>query len=533
LVGAAVVGLGLLGLSACGPGTHRPVADSLHKLPTRGRNLIVVLSDTHRVDHVSGPTGAEIVLTPRLEELAGQSVSFTNAYTPVPISAPAYATLMTGLRPVEHGLLNNEQRLGPELPLLQERLRDAGYRTAAVVGNPYCSAAHGFGRGFDHYWDEVDGRGKEGEIITDEAIRWLDTAPDDRPFFLFLAYMDAHTPYISDEIPPSLRVGLNGSRLLDARAENSHVEQRFPVELQPGRNVVSLTFLDLGEPALPGDEPSPLHLKDLRLASGSAVHRTSGVETVPGTGFERLANRAELTIDNPGDTIIEDTLLFRCFRAYRHERIPALYAAGVRGFDRAFGRLVDDLRRRGLYDNAVVVFVSDHGEMLGEHDAWGHVGHLHQQTMRVPLVVKAPGLEGGRTAPDRIDLRDLHDLILDMTIGADADRTATRRARVQAPMVGATFPPEAGRLQATAIGGGLKVIAGADGRMTAYDLKVDPGETDDIFDLQSGDSEIRALLDAALDELSAAREAESLDLGDLSTDERDRLRALGYLEVGD
>jgi len=524
------VALSILATTGCAPAPSPTVTTRLVSPESRGRNIILVLSDTHRLDFTSGFSTEIDDPTPRVASLIRYGVAFPNAWTPVPISAPAYATLMTGLLPVDHGLFNNQQKLSQTHPLLQEELREAGYRTAAVVSNPYCSSGHGFARGFDHFWDEVEGRGKEGEIVTSEAIEWLDSVTDEEPFFLFVAYMDAHVPYISDATPPSLRMEVNGARVLETRPENAHIKQHYPVNLQPGRNIVTLSFLDLGGPASPADAPSPLHVTGLRLASGRVLERGTGVVEVEDTGFERLANRAELVVTNPKPVAIEDELVFRCFRKYRPEGIPAFYEAGVRSFDRSFGRLMSHLEQKGLFDDAIFVFVSDHGEMLGEHDAWGHVGHLYDESLRIPLIIKAPGLQGGQRDPTRLGLRDLHDLILAMARGPDDDRDRAMEVRSQAPYVAVTFPPEAPSLQVAVIQDHLKIIAEAGGGERAYDLASDPFEASDVLKDRRGEPEVEALLAIARTELTAAATAESLDLGALNPDEKDRLRALGYLD---
>lgn len=525
--------LSLIATAGCSP--IAPTSTGTHKVSpeSRGRNIILVLSDTHRLDHTSGFLPGIEDPTPHVARLVLNGVAFDNAWTPIPISAPAYATLMTGLLPTKHGLLNNEQHLSPSLPLLQEELHEAGYRTAAVVSNPYCSSGHGFARGFDHYWDQVEGNGKEGEIVTSEAIAWLESEREDEPFFLFVAYMDAHAPYTTDTAPPSLQMEVNNIRVGEYKPENSHIEQHLPLELQPGRNTVSLSFLDIDRGTSPADAPSPLHVKGLRLASGLPLNRSRGFAEVEGTGFERLANRAELVIINPEPATIDDELVFRCYRLYRHERIPAFYEAGVRSFDRSFGRLTDYLQTNGLFDDAIVVFVADHGEMLGEHAAWGHVGHLWAESLRIPLVIKAPGLQSGLRSSSRVGLRDLHDLILEMACGSKDDRIRAMEARRQAPFVAITFPPEASTLQVAVIQDNLKVVVEAGGNHRVFDLETDPEESTDIADHLSDNPTVGALLTTALAELAAASTADSLDLGAMSMDDKDRLRALGYLQGAD
>jgi hypothetical protein len=519
-------------MTGCGEPGEAPPKTTVRSVASSTPDIVLILSDTHRLDHLSGFAPGAKELTPNIATLMRDGVTFTEAYSPVPISAPAYASLLTGLRPVEHGLLNNQQHLGPDFRLLQESLQDLGYRTAAVIGNPFCSSAHGFGRGFDSYWDQVDGHGKEGEIITGEAIRWLDSSPGDTPFFLFAAYMDAHTPYIAEEIPPSLRIEFNGKWLRDERAENAHIEQRYDLVLQPGENQVTLSFLDAGIPALPPDAGSPLHFKDLRMASGLPLERTQSIIPIEGTPYERINNRAMLTVTNGQDHPVTDELVFRCFRKYRPEVIPSYYKAGIQSFDQSAGRLIDHLRDRGLYDRAVIIFVSDHGEMLGEHQAWGHVPHLFQETIRVPLVIKAPGLDAGIANSTPLDLTDLHGLVLDLATGDRAGFDGVLDSAGRATLLGATYPPEAGTLQASAIRANLKVILTIDGEIKAFDLETDPHEEHDIYPQMNLDPRIEALVESARDELTAAAGTETLDLEALSEEERDRLRALGYLDSG-
>ena len=76
------------------------------------------------------------------------------------------------------------------------------------------------------------------------------------------------------------------------------------------------------------------------------------------------------------------------------ERLRAIYAFELTYMDRQLGRVFDELERMGLWDEAVVVVTSDHGEGLGDHDWWTH-GLLYQEQVRVPLVVKAPGIVRG------------------------------------------------------------------------------------------------------------------------------------------
>jgi hypothetical protein len=129
----------------------------------------------------------------------------------------------------------------------------------------------------------------------------------------------------------------------------------------------------------------------------------------------------------------------------------------------------------------------------------------------------------------RLDLLDLHDLILAFATGDGSTIDTLTTPSRKKTIVGATYPPEAGVLQATAIRGPFKVLVNADGVERVFDLESDRTEATNVMAEVRQDPQIDELIAAARDELAAAATAESLDLTALSAEERDRLRALGYL----
>jgi hypothetical protein len=96
-------------------------------------------------------------------------------------------------------------------------------------------------------------------------------------------------------------------------------------------------------------------------------------------------------------------------------------------------------------------------------------------------------------------------------------------------LIAATYPPEGGRLKLAAIDGRRKVAVDETGARHAFDLIADPHEQRDLVAAGSADEAFEALLGIASAELASAADVESLDLATLTDDERDRLRALGYL----
>jgi choline-sulfatase len=188
VVAAAVIVAGALGWWATHP---RPA----------GPNLLLVTIDTLRADHV-GVYGAANARTPTLDALAARGVRFEHVQTPVPLTGPSHATIMTGLYPPIHGVRDNIVfPLDARHLTLATRLKAAGYRTAAFVGAYPVAAAFGFRQGFDTFTENfkespIPGAGAQrpANEVVDDALGWL-AKPGDGPFFVWMHLYDPHAPY--------------------------------------------------------------------------------------------------------------------------------------------------------------------------------------------------------------------------------------------------------------------------------------------------------------------------------------------------
>src|SRR5262245_25607813 len=109
-----------------------------------GRPIILVSLDTMRGDRL-GALGYPKPLTPHLDTLAGEGVLFEQATSAAPWTLPSHASIFTSLLPFNHGSTRETRPLRPSLSTLAERLRNAGYRTAAFTGGAYVSSGFGFG----------------------------------------------------------------------------------------------------------------------------------------------------------------------------------------------------------------------------------------------------------------------------------------------------------------------------------------------------------------------------------------------------
>ncbi|MHC4845367.1 MAG: sulfatase, partial [Planctomycetota bacterium] len=177
-------------------------------------NILLITVDTLRADHLSlaaDPADSARPTSPRLDALAADGVVFLAAASPRAKTTPAIASLMTGLYPHEHGVRDLTSTLPGDVPVLAEALRRAGYATGAIIGNTVLRRElAGLDRGFDLWVQDLpqtqgvppdDVPQRIADSLTDGALSalGLDGGPGDlgadRPWFLWLHYMDPHGLY--------------------------------------------------------------------------------------------------------------------------------------------------------------------------------------------------------------------------------------------------------------------------------------------------------------------------------------------------
>jgi arylsulfatase A-like enzyme len=420
-----------------------------------------VTSDALRADHLS-LNGYPRQTSPALDAFARGAWHFANAVTVVPKTGPSFATIFTGRHPEEHQVRDNFQAIPESLPVLAERLRAAGYRTAAFVGNPVLRAGKGFSRGFDHYvTHRTNVGGVETMIAAFEA--WLDE-PWTAPTFVWIHLMDPHGPYL------------------------------------PPRELLALF------------ETDEWAQSDARVSMGSrelGVHPDLVLGSLP--RYQRI-----------GD---EDRVA-----AY-----VARYDAEIRHMDAAFGRVVAALRRLGVYDESAILFTSDHGESLGEHDYYFEHGRFaYDATLRIPLLVKAPGQRAGEVVHDQVSTLDVLPTLLAL-IGLEATPDAAGRDLVagrasERPLLVESSDGYPAKYHGIRSRRWKYVVRDADADEELYDLGADPGETTNLAGLDPDRAaELRLRLGAAL--RAARRRAVPPGVGSQDDAETlEQLEALGYVQ---
>lgn len=166
-------------------------------------NLLLITMDTTRADRL-GCYGYAAPTTPHIDRLAARGILFEQAITPVPITLPSHATILTGLDPHEHGVRNNNTFvLDAHHTTIAERLEEQGFATGATLGAFPVDGRFGLDQGFGSYDDDFDPHTQRAALrmtqrpaarVTEKALAWI-AERREQPFFHWAHYFDPHFPY--------------------------------------------------------------------------------------------------------------------------------------------------------------------------------------------------------------------------------------------------------------------------------------------------------------------------------------------------
>jgi arylsulfatase A-like enzyme len=349
--------------------------------PAGSPNVLLIVLDTVRADHLT-TYGYERATTPNLQRLAERAIRFEEARASAPWTLASHASFFTGRWPHELGV-KWVTPLATSFPTLAEYLGAHGYATAGFASNAgYCSYDTALDRGFTHFEDYVLER--LGSLRTaglvDTAVKAFDgfTRPLDSGWFHRLR-MVVHDWFFSVE-----------------RRNAEDINRAFLTWLarrpEPERPIfVFLNYLDTHTPYL--------------LPQG-APHRF---------GVDPNGNEAFQKVLNDWSVLEKQKLPQRYWRLARDA-----YDNCLAYQDDQIGALFDELERRGILEQSLVIILSDHGEGLGEHTLFMHGDSLYRTEIRVPLLVLLPER---RPTPsvvrETVSLRDLPATIVDLIGLAD------------------------------------------------------------------------------------------------------------------
>ena len=338
---------------------------------TKQPNFLLICSDQHNVRTV-GAYGNPVIATPHLDQLCSKGVRFEAAYCNSPICGPSRMSFLSGKFPFHCDAFHNGCVLDSRLPTLATLLAGAGYHTALagrmhlngpdqhhgfverVFGDVMPYAFHGLGRGLPHAPLEGD----LGHCEKPDPLRVVGSG-------------------MTSFIPSDRTVTAATCAWLESYAASS---SRRPFLMMAG----------LFNPHCPYIAPADLYQKYAGRVTVPPV-TAEQVEAMPAVHRDYLKRIDILNI--PPENL---------------NKAAAAYYGLVELVDQQVGAMLAVLERTGLLDNTIVIYFSDHGEMMGEHGRW-HKQCFYEASARVPLVIRHPDFtsSAGRTAATPVTLVDL------------------------------------------------------------------------------------------------------------------------------
>ncbi|MCP4608429.1 MAG: sulfatase-like hydrolase/transferase [Planctomycetes bacterium] len=357
--------------------------------PSRQKpNIIFLMDDQHRWDALGLVDPA--VQTPTLDAIAKSGIFFDQAVCQAPMCTPSRNSMMLGLYPNQIGILRNGRGLEddrlPSRPLAAV-LKEAGYQTA------------GFGK--THWGLECSTRGFETRYVGQCPERGAVMMKDDAP--------EAKRKYDAE----SITMGGGEENNLGYLGFTSPLPEEMHRD-----GWVTRKCLDFIEDGIDPARPLFLYLSFLKPHAG---------HNVPAGYEDRYdVNKVEYAKQPPWEKDISphalDVNRREMYINYwskasnkQWRQMTMRYRANCTWIDDMFGRALDALKRRGVLDNALIVYCSDHGEMLGERFYRFNKYCLYESSVRVPLVVSGSAVPGnlrGRTDHRPAELIDLYPTIL-------------------------------------------------------------------------------------------------------------------------
>jgi len=445
-------------------------------------DVFIILVDTLRRDHLSA-FGYERATSRNLDRFNSESFVFDAAYTPSNKTVPSVVSLFTGLYPTSHGTIGPFQGFPEGVPTLAEHFHSRGYETAAFVANMLVSVERGFGRGFETF------------------------SPPGMPWWCYhgrtgiealMAYL-----YVPRDAGSGYRVTREFFDWLDSKVGRPRFAYLHFMEPHSSYSPPQKDFAAVaeGQPAGP-DTPPMFHdfaAEDDRV------------------DWESLPDRPTMTKEDL-------------------EGMVARYDGEIHFVDRHFGRVIDGLRERGVFENSHVVFLTDHGEELGDHGGWFHGHSIYEELTGSPLSYRPPaGVSGGRLIERPVNLLDLTATLLEVL---EMEPMALHQGRAIPELLGrprpgtrssvvSSLPPH---LYSCRLGPWKLVRAGdpADPTDRLFNLTADPREQNDLAGL------LPDTLDMMRDSLEVNvlwRTAAGIDADHSRMDPEtlERLRSLGYI----
>ena len=361
-------------------------------------NIIYIMSDDHDADAISA-YNKKLTNTPNIDRLAKEGMRFTRAFVGNSICGPARATLLTGQHSHKNGMRDNRTRFDSSRITLPKLLQQAGYQTAIIgkwhlqsypTGFDYWKILPGQGLYYDPRLINMDGdtstyMGYATDVITNEALTWLDNRNKQKPFVLFLHHKAPHRNFF----PPLKYIELFHSKKFPEPSTlyvdtTGHGSAWRLQKMSILTDMILSTDLKI-DPAyllnIPGLQPDSSMVRDYQIT----------MNRVPEPDRSRIkeiyAERGRLLqkIQPKGKDLLK----------YKYQWFMQDYMACVASIDENIGRLLEYIDKNSLAMNTIIIYTSDQGFYLGEN-GWFDKRFMYDVSMQTPLLIRWPGkIKGG------------------------------------------------------------------------------------------------------------------------------------------
>ncbi len=363
-------------------------------------NILILMTDQQRWDSL-GVYGCDWAHTRNLDRLGRQGVVFDNCYVNNPICTPSRASLFTGKHLPGHGVYRLYDVLPEEEVLFSERLQQLGY-TTALFGKLHVSAVD-----YEHYQRHPHDGFDIFEPCMEACLRM------NSPNQAYAQWLRENHPEFHDRLAKDLRNVLHHPRELHLTHWAAERTINF-LEQQDGSKPF-FCMMSIFDPHNPYED-YPQEMDDIIDA-----------DRIPDPLW------AEGDMDDKPAAVQREHhgSYMRDFSRYTRDDLRRMrfgYHASIAFADQEFGRVLDTLEQQGLADNTLVIFTSDHGDMLGDHGLMVKGAFFYEANVRVPLLIRPPtpgtpaflpasdrGMEAAPTLSDAVPthvsaLVQIHDL---------------------------------------------------------------------------------------------------------------------------
>ena len=364
-------------------------------------NILWYCTDQQRFDTIAA-LGNPYIHTPNLDRFVSQSAAFTQAYCQSPICTPSRASFLTGMYPSAVGVNGNGFQTFPrhyQERLISKVLHDAGY-DCGLIGKLHLASAflrreERVDDGYDYFQYSHDHKG--GNERGNEYVEWIKAQGVDHNTVLQPRGIASTDDYRNSHADPTFGGFSEPTPENDNAPPHLHqthwCTEKAIEFIKRNREPDKPWFLSVNpfDPHPPFDAPYE-------------YYRRYEPESLPGAHFVDGDLEHQRRLEAAG---IDFQNRARHPDEFQHKRMQASYYAMIELLDDEFGRLVDFLDSSGLRDDTIIIFMSDHGEMLGDHGLALKGCRFYEGLARVPLMISWPGRIQPQVTDDLIELVDI------------------------------------------------------------------------------------------------------------------------------